>query len=87
MLSICKTDLKMPPGEGLDSAHFSFGRLVYRSTHAVEVGIISVINVAEEVPIEEGREQIRNTNGNTIAMVSHDSRKAWKQSDRLTTAI
>jgi hypothetical protein len=87
MLSICETDLQMPPEEDLSSANFSFGRLVYCGAHAVEVGIVPVIDVAEEVPIEEGREQIRNTNGNTIATVSHDLRRASKQSNRLTTAI
>jgi hypothetical protein len=87
MHSICETDLQMPPEEDLGSAHFSFERLFYRGAHAVEVGIIPVIDVAEEVPIEEGREQIRNTDGNTIATVNHDSRKAWKHTDRLTTAI
>jgi hypothetical protein len=63
----------MPLEERLAPAHFSFGRLVYRGAHAIEIGVISVVDVAKEVPIEEGREQVRNTDGNTIAMVSHIS--------------
>jgi hypothetical protein len=77
----------MPLEERLAPAHFSFGRLVYRGAHAIELGVISVVDVAKEVPIEEGREQVRNTDGNTIATVSLYSRNAGEQSGRLTKAI
>jgi hypothetical protein len=46
-----------------------------------------VVDVAKEVPIEEGREQVRNTDGNTIAMVSHISSDGLGQSSKLTKAI